>query len=277
MSAVTKSGTNQMRGSVFEFHRDDALDSRNFFDERRSAAVPARSVRRHARRPDPAEPAVLLRQPTRGCASATPSRSFARLPNALAHQGFVPDANGVLAQRRRAPDDAAVSRPAVPDSRPARISATARRNCAHSHQDPTDENFGVVKFDYNAGPARTRCMVRWSRDDSKTICRRRIRCSSSTSRTDTRYFTAQYQHLFSSNAAERAPRSPPTAPARTDDLPPDASTSRRRCTSRPTRTSARSTSSTCLDRRIDRDDAGRLQAGRLPGLRHADLEQGQRT
>ena len=31
MSTVTKSGTNQIRGSAFEFHRDDALDSRNFF------------------------------------------------------------------------------------------------------------------------------------------------------------------------------------------------------------------------------------------------------
>ena len=31
MSTVTKSGTNQIHGSVFEFHRDDALDSRNFF------------------------------------------------------------------------------------------------------------------------------------------------------------------------------------------------------------------------------------------------------
>ena len=31
MSTVTKSGTNQVRGSLFEFHRDDALDSRNYF------------------------------------------------------------------------------------------------------------------------------------------------------------------------------------------------------------------------------------------------------
>ena len=31
MSTVTKSGTNQIRGTVFEFHRDDALDSKNYF------------------------------------------------------------------------------------------------------------------------------------------------------------------------------------------------------------------------------------------------------
>ncbi len=38
----------------------------------------------------------------------------------------------------------------------------------HSHQDPTDEHFGVVKFDYNLSTKDT-LMVRWSRDDSKTV------------------------------------------------------------------------------------------------------------
>ncbi len=32
ISAVTKSGTNEIHGTVFEFHRNSALDSRNFFD-----------------------------------------------------------------------------------------------------------------------------------------------------------------------------------------------------------------------------------------------------
>src|SRR6266508_5365070 len=33
MSAVTRSGTNQLYGTLFEFHRDSSLDSRNFFDQ----------------------------------------------------------------------------------------------------------------------------------------------------------------------------------------------------------------------------------------------------
>ena len=33
MNVVTKSGTNAFHGSVFEFHRDDALDAKNFFDD----------------------------------------------------------------------------------------------------------------------------------------------------------------------------------------------------------------------------------------------------
>lgn len=39
VSAVTKSGTNQFHGSVFEFHRHSALDTKNFFDAK-DAPIP---------------------------------------------------------------------------------------------------------------------------------------------------------------------------------------------------------------------------------------------
>jgi hypothetical protein len=39
VSAVTRSGTNQFHGSVFEFHRNSAMDAKNFFDAR-DAPIP---------------------------------------------------------------------------------------------------------------------------------------------------------------------------------------------------------------------------------------------
>ena len=63
ISLVTKSGTNDVHGSAFEFFRDSAMDARNFFD--RGDEPPP--FTRHqfggsVRRADPAQPAVLLRR-----------------------------------------------------------------------------------------------------------------------------------------------------------------------------------------------------------------------
>ncbi len=67
---------------------------------------------------------------------------------------------------------------------------------AHAHQDPTDEKFGVVKFDYNLS-SNSNFMVRWSRDVSSTKISQPHPLFFETVGTDTRYLTAQYQHLFS--------------------------------------------------------------------------------
>jgi outer membrane receptor protein involved in Fe transport len=40
ISAVTKSGTNKFRGSLFEFHRNDGMDAANFFDKKFGVAKP---------------------------------------------------------------------------------------------------------------------------------------------------------------------------------------------------------------------------------------------
>ena len=64
INVVTRAGSNTFRGSLFEFHRDDAFDAPNYFQPagQAPAAAAAEPVRRHARRPAGAESHVLLRQ-----------------------------------------------------------------------------------------------------------------------------------------------------------------------------------------------------------------------
>ena len=52
VDVITKSGTNQLHGSLFEFLRNSAMDARNFFSPKGTAfpSLPAESVRRIVRR-----------------------------------------------------------------------------------------------------------------------------------------------------------------------------------------------------------------------------------
>ena len=64
VNVVTKSGTNSLHGTVFEFHRDDALDARPYAFTAAQAAAPKApfkwdQYRLHGRRPGVEEPAVL--------------------------------------------------------------------------------------------------------------------------------------------------------------------------------------------------------------------------
>ena len=53
LNTTLKSGTNQLRGTFWEFHRNDALNSNDFFANRarpQERGIPLQSVRRHGRR-----------------------------------------------------------------------------------------------------------------------------------------------------------------------------------------------------------------------------------
>ena len=65
LNVVTKSGTNDLRGSWFTLFRDDALNARTFTEQLSGvgqAGLPALSVRRQPRRADRREPGALLRR-----------------------------------------------------------------------------------------------------------------------------------------------------------------------------------------------------------------------
>ena len=86
----TKSGTNSIRGTVYDFFRNDSLDSNNYFAKTRQSAEADEQpepVRRQRRRSDREEPGVLLRR----------LRGDARRAGRAAHR---PRADGRRAPRR---------------------------------------------------------------------------------------------------------------------------------------------------------------------------------
>ena len=212
MSSVTKSGTNTVHGSAFEFHRDNALDARNYF-----ATADAPPFQRDQFGGTFGGPLMVNKLFYFGSYEQLRDRNsvtqISALPDADAHKGIV---NGKFV------GIASTVQPYLDLLYPLPNGAELGNGTAQntfSHQDPTDEHFGVVKFDYNLRK-NDQLMVRWSRDDSKEIISQPHPLFNEHTTAYTRYFTAQSQHLFTSNllnsfhfAANRTNR--------TDDLTPD--------------------------------------------------------
>ena len=60
INAITKSGSNLFTGSMFEFHRNEALDARNYFDVGEKPDFMRNQYRRHGGWADREGPALLL-------------------------------------------------------------------------------------------------------------------------------------------------------------------------------------------------------------------------
>ena len=86
----------------------------------------------------------------------------------------------------------------------------------HTDIDPTHENFLVGKVDWQIGATDT-VFARVSSDRSDTTAHQEHPLFVEPTTTDTRYFTAQDQHLFSSNVLNVA-RGAINRTARTDDF-----------------------------------------------------------
>jgi hypothetical protein len=196
ISVVTKSGTNQFHGTGFQFHRDSALDARNPFD----LAEPP-DFRRNQFGGTFGGPILRNRAfffaGYEGLRDERSITRYARLPNALAHQGLVPDANGTLQNVGLHP----VVRPYLDLLFPIPTGqdfGDGTAELAHAHADPTQENFWVGKIDWQLRPADS-FMLRYSRDRADSLTSQEHPLFVESAATTTRYLTSQHQHLFSSS------------------------------------------------------------------------------
>ena len=86
VNVVTRSGTNQYHGSLFEFLRNNVLNARNFFVPDRSAAAPE-PVRRQLRRTHQTRQAVLLRLLPGSAVRSSAFQNAALTPTAAERSG----------------------------------------------------------------------------------------------------------------------------------------------------------------------------------------------
>ncbi|MBV9181608.1 MAG: TonB-dependent receptor [Acidobacteria bacterium] len=104
IEAVTKSGSNQYHGSLWEFHRDASLDARNYFDLS-NRPIPA-FVRNQF---GAGIGGTIVHDRTfffanyEGFREVQASTAIATVPNALAHQGLLPTINNPGACSNAAP------------------------------------------------------------------------------------------------------------------------------------------------------------------------------
>lgn len=172
IQAITKSGTNSLHGSVFEFHRNAALDAKNYFD------LPSQGISPFIRN----QFGGTLGGPVRndkaffflsyeGFREGEGLTEVSRVPNALAHQGLLPaslgscpDASspgcvdvGVNALTQPFLDVIAPSNGQDFGDGTAQVTSTERRI--------TNENYGMARFDYSFTDSHT-AFVRYIMDDS---------------------------------------------------------------------------------------------------------------
>jgi hypothetical protein len=221
ISAVTKSGTNSLHGSAFEFLRDSKFDQPNYFDPidpatGTQATPPFTRNQFGGTAGGPiVQNKIFYFGSYEGLRQNLSLTHLARLPNANAHNGLVPNASGTLTTVAISP----LVKPyldllyPIPNGQDFGDGTAELR---HTDIDPTHENFFVGKVDWQMGNNDS-MFVRISSDRSDSVTHQAHPLFSEPTTTDTRYFTYQDQHLFSSRVLNVA-RGAINRTARTDDF-----------------------------------------------------------
>ena len=218
ISAVTKSGTNNLHGTLFEFLRHSKFDEPNYFDPidpstGQQVNPPFRRNQFGGTAGGPiAQNKLFYFGSYEGLRQSLSLTHLARLPNAAAHNGVLP--TGTVAINPLVKPYLDLLYP-IPTGRDFGDGTAELR---HTDIDPTNENFFVGKVDWQTTNSNS-MFVRMSSDRSDSTAYQEHPLFVEPTTTDTRYFTYQDQHLFSSKVLNVA-RVAINRTNRTDDFVP---------------------------------------------------------
>lgn len=187
INAVTKSGTNAFHGSVFEFHRNDNLDARDFFDRRKpefkrnqfgfTAGGPIRKDR------------TFFFGSYEGLRDRLGLTTVETTLTAAAHQGIFP--NRVIPIEPRAKPY--VDLYPLPDGRDL---GGGLGEFIRSVSRPTDEDYFLVKVDHTLSTSDS-LFVRYISDDSSIVVPQPFPGFENVGQTERRFTTIEERKVFS--------------------------------------------------------------------------------
>ena len=177
IEAVTKSGSNQFHGSLWELHQDASLDARNYFD---LANRPIPAFVRNQFGASIGGPLVHDRTfffaNYEGFREVQASTAIATVPDALAHQGLLPSAVDPGACNNTTPSGCVAV--AVDPRLKQFLALLPPTNGADNgdgtgdlitaNKGSTTENFGLVRVDYNFSNSHS-LFARYMIDDSSSL------------------------------------------------------------------------------------------------------------
>ncbi|HEV8345140.1 MAG TPA: TonB-dependent receptor [Vicinamibacterales bacterium] len=203
ISAVTKSGTNSFRGTLFEFFRDSKLDAKGYFDAGDAPPPFTRNQFGGTLGGPIVKNKLFFFGSYEGLRERLGTTRIARVPNADAHRGLLPNPGGGL---RNVGVNATIQ-PYLDLLYPlpnGRDFGDGTAELAHAPTEPTNEHFFVGKVDWNLRQ-KDNFLIRLSSDRSDNQVWAFDHPSfSDVTTTDARYVTSQWQRIFTSSVLNEA-------------------------------------------------------------------------
>ena len=177
IDAVTKSGTNHFHGSLFELHRDAALDAKNYFDLANAAIPPFVRNQFGAGIGGPlVHDRTFFSANYEGFREVQASTAIATVPDTLAHQGLLPSSSEPGACTSADPSGC-VGIPIDPRIQPFLALMPPANGADHgdgtgdlitANKGDTNEHHGMVRIDHNFSDTHS-LFARYIIDDSSSL------------------------------------------------------------------------------------------------------------